>query len=107
MDTSQSTNFRMTREAARMLGISLRTAQLWVENGTLEAWKTEGAGGRQGLPQTGTFCRIARALRATPGAKARIGRAVVPADVTGKHRALPVRVAPIRCMAPPTPLPSH
>ena len=31
-----------TREAADMLGISLRTAQLWVENGMLEAWKTEG-----------------------------------------------------------------
>ena len=25
-----------------MLGISLRTAQLWVESGQLEAWKTEG-----------------------------------------------------------------
>lgn len=31
-----------TREAAELLGISLRTAQLWVENGVLEAWKTEG-----------------------------------------------------------------
>lgn len=42
MDTRESTDFCTTREAARMLGISLRTAQLWVENGTLEAWKTEG-----------------------------------------------------------------
>lgn len=25
-----------------MLGVSLRTAQLWVENGNLDAWKTEG-----------------------------------------------------------------
>jgi excisionase family DNA binding protein len=31
-----------TAEAASLLGVSLRTAQLWVENGTLEAWKTEG-----------------------------------------------------------------
>ncbi|MEW6515246.1 MAG: response regulator [Pseudomonadota bacterium] len=31
-----------TREAAQLLGISLRTAQLWVENGQLDAWKTEG-----------------------------------------------------------------
>jgi excisionase family DNA binding protein len=31
-----------TREAAALLGVSLRTAQLWVENGVLEAWKTEG-----------------------------------------------------------------
>ncbi len=31
-----------TREAADILGISLRTAQLWVESGVLLAWKTSG-----------------------------------------------------------------
>ncbi|WP_298625019.1 excisionase family DNA-binding protein [uncultured Zoogloea sp.] len=31
-----------TREAARLLGISVRTAQLWVEDGRLQAWKTPG-----------------------------------------------------------------
>ena len=31
-----------TRETAEILGVSLRTVQLWVENGKLEAWKTEG-----------------------------------------------------------------
>lgn len=31
-----------TRQAARRLGVSLRTVQLWVENGTLPAWKTVG-----------------------------------------------------------------
>ena len=31
-----------TREAAQLLGISLRTAQLWVEDGSLKAWKTPG-----------------------------------------------------------------
>lgn len=31
-----------TREAARVLGVSLRTAQLWVESGVLRAWKTAG-----------------------------------------------------------------
>jgi len=35
-------SFCTTREAAEILGISLRTAQLWVESGLLEAWKTEG-----------------------------------------------------------------
>ena len=34
--------FLTTREAAQVLGVSLRTAQLWVENGQLEAWKTDG-----------------------------------------------------------------
>ena len=31
-----------TKEAAERLGVSVRTVQLWVENGTLEAWKTPG-----------------------------------------------------------------
>ena len=31
-----------TRLAAETLGVSVRTVQLWVENGTLEAWKTPG-----------------------------------------------------------------
>jgi len=31
-----------TRETADLLGVSLRTVQLWVENGVLKAWKTAG-----------------------------------------------------------------
>lgn len=31
-----------TRDAAKMLGISVRTAQMWVEEGRLRAWKTPG-----------------------------------------------------------------
>lgn len=31
-----------TREAAKLLDVSLRTVQLWVENGTLSAWRTPG-----------------------------------------------------------------
>lgn len=34
--------FYSTVEAAKMLGLSVRTVQLWVENGTLDAWKTAG-----------------------------------------------------------------
>lgn len=34
--------FCTTSEAAAILGVSLRTTQLWVERGLLEAWKTEG-----------------------------------------------------------------
>lgn len=34
--------FCTTRTAAELLGVSLRTAQLWSESGVLEAWKTEG-----------------------------------------------------------------
>ena len=42
MNQPSQTAYCTTREAAQLLGISLRTAQLWVENGQLEAWKTEG-----------------------------------------------------------------
>ncbi|MCX7151170.1 MAG: response regulator [Proteobacteria bacterium] len=35
-------SFCTTREAARMLGISLSTAQLWVDSGLLQGWKTDG-----------------------------------------------------------------
>ncbi len=42
--------FCTTREAAQLLGVSLRTAQLWVESGLLEAWKT--AGGHRRITRT-------------------------------------------------------
>lgn len=37
-----STRICSTREASRLLGISVRTTQLWVEEGHLQAWKTPG-----------------------------------------------------------------
>ena len=35
-------SFCTTREAAQLLGVSLRTVQLWTESGLLDAWKTDG-----------------------------------------------------------------
>jgi excisionase family DNA binding protein len=35
-------SFCTTRQAAELLGVSIGTVQLWVENGQLEAWKTAG-----------------------------------------------------------------
>ena len=35
-------NYYTTIEAAKALGVSVRTVQLWVENGSLKAWKTAG-----------------------------------------------------------------
>ena len=35
-------NYCTTRDAARLLGVSLRTAQQWLEKGYLEGWKTSG-----------------------------------------------------------------
>ena len=42
MNPSTQSAYCTTREAAEMLGVSLTTAQLWVESGLLDAWKTEG-----------------------------------------------------------------
>lgn len=42
MSEQKLKSFCTTREAAEMLGVSVRTAQLWVESGLLEAWKTSG-----------------------------------------------------------------
>ncbi|MDH5423464.1 MAG: response regulator [Gammaproteobacteria bacterium] len=39
---SEIENYLSTRKAAELLDVSLRTVQLWVENGTLVAWKTAG-----------------------------------------------------------------
>jgi excisionase family DNA binding protein len=37
-----SDGFCTSREAARLLNVSVKTAQSWVENGMLQAWKTPG-----------------------------------------------------------------
>lgn len=42
MNQTASANYCTTRDAAEMLGVSLRTVQLWAESGLLDAWKTEG-----------------------------------------------------------------
>ncbi len=42
MDIDQSVEIMSTRDAAHRLGVSVRTVQLWVEKGALEAWKTPG-----------------------------------------------------------------
>ena len=42
MDIEQPVEIMSTRDAAQCLGVSVRTVQLWVENGCLEAWKTPG-----------------------------------------------------------------
>lgn len=39
---ASSDTFVTTRVAAKMLNVSLRTIQLWVESGVLNAWKTSG-----------------------------------------------------------------
>ena len=49
IDINDKESFVTTREAALLLGVSLRTVQLWVESGALKAWKTEG--GHRRIPR--------------------------------------------------------
>ncbi len=46
----EATEFYSTAEAAKILGVSHRTIQLWVESGILQAWKT--AGGHRRIAST-------------------------------------------------------
>jgi len=59
----RSRNFCTTREAANRLGIALRTAQVWVDNGILEAWKTDGGHRRISLASVE---RLVRRMEESP-----------------------------------------
>ena len=47
-----------TKDAAKLLGVSHRTVQLWVESGQLQAWKT--AGGHRRISMASVEAMIAR-----------------------------------------------
>lgn len=49
-NSKDQNNYATTREAAEILGVSLRTIQLWVESGVLKAWKT--VGGHRRIPNS-------------------------------------------------------
>jgi excisionase family DNA binding protein len=49
MTPQNQTDFLTTRDAAKRLGLSLTTIQLWVEAGVLPAWKT--TGGHRRIPR--------------------------------------------------------
>jgi excisionase family DNA binding protein len=65
-----------TREAADLLGISLRTAQLWVESGVLLAWKTSG-GHRRILRQSVDALLAERVKQANAGLKKEVGNSAL------------------------------
>lgn len=54
-----------TREAAQMLGVALRTVQLWVESGVLPAWKT--AGGHRRIARAAVLALAAERRGAVAG----------------------------------------
>jgi len=63
--TQPSKELCSTREASELLGVSLRTAQLWVESGALRAWKT--AGGHRRILRSSVEELLARRRREVAG----------------------------------------
>lgn len=57
--------FCSTAEAARILGVSTRTVQMWVDKGALTAWKTVG-GHRRVLLESVTRLKAMRGGNAAP-----------------------------------------
>lgn len=55
-----------TREAAKMLHVSLRTVQLWAESGVLKAWKTDGGHRRLPLSSVNALVQERMGKHATP-----------------------------------------
>ena len=57
MSDHATPSFYTTREAARKIGVSVTTIQLWVESGVLSAWKT--AGGHRRIPSEAVDAMLA------------------------------------------------
>ncbi|WP_324781119.1 response regulator [Thiobacillus sedimenti] len=57
MSEPKRATYYTTREAARKIGVSLTTIQLWVESGVLSAWKT--AGGHRRIPSDAVDAMLA------------------------------------------------
>lgn len=64
-------DYLTTRQAAELLGVALRTVQLWVEAGTLSAWKT--AGGHRRITRESVQALLQRQTAARQGPVATAG----------------------------------
>jgi excisionase family DNA binding protein len=81
--------FCTTREAGALLGVSVGTIQLWVENGLLEAWKTSG-GHRRVLRES-----IDRLIRSAPPAEAQASSEAAELPPAGPARSPVVKPKPL------------
>ena len=86
--TYNAADYCSTKEAAASLGVSHRTVQLWVENGTLQAWRT--AGGHRRIT-------VESVNRLVDGRRIAIGAPPAPASAPapGKPRVLVVDDDPL------------
>ncbi|MDN4036210.1 response regulator [Massilia sp. YIM B02443] len=97
LDNQRSTEYNAadycsTKEAAAVLGVSHRTVQLWVENGTLQAWRTAGGHRRITLESVN---RLVDGRRAAIGGGANQSSAPAAAATSGKPRVLVVDDDPL------------
>ncbi|WP_229507613.1 helix-turn-helix domain-containing protein [Massilia sp. Dwa41.01b] len=67
--------FCSTKDAARLLGVSHRTVQLWVENGALQAWKTAGGHRRITIASVNRLVEARRQATVAPPVGPARGRA--------------------------------
>lgn len=86
--TSKIKTFCTTREAATLLGVSVGTVQLWVENGLLKAWKTAG-GHRRVLRDS-----VGELLQQAPEASSAVG----PVQSVQSVSPVPSFAAPIQSL---------
>jgi len=77
MIASNTQEICSTREAANLLGVSLRTVQLWVENGELQAWKTVGGHRRVSLL---SVKKLMQSRQATPASARQTFRVLILED---------------------------
>lgn len=76
-----------TREAARLLGIAVSTAQLWIESGALPAWKTPGGHRRVRLSDVSALLRERAGLPDLPGPPGLPPQPGIAAPPPGQERA--------------------
>lgn len=68
MKEDASADVLTTSQAAKLLGISVRTAQLWIESGSLRSWKTPG--GHRRVYRSDVMALINRSHPAPPASAA-------------------------------------
>jgi len=72
--------FYSTRDAAERLGVSIKTAQAWVEAGVLRAWKTPGGHRRISRESVDALLAKRPPLLVTPAQSAAVGCLIVVVD---------------------------
>lgn len=85
--STEDSSYCSTREAAELLGISIKTAQSWVEAGMLQAWKTPGGHRRILRTSVDALLRERSGILARPGNRS-LAQTIVAVDDDPEMRRL-------------------